>query len=285
MEIYYIQYESIPTIQSKSYEDTGGAIISCWIKAISIDAAKLIAEKSIKENHWKILRLEESFSASEESDRANDEALKFFQEAKITGKVYVYHSWLNEPQKNENIQIRYEKVIERIKSSKMSRSDLIKLKRNAENKFASGDTGVKDVLIAINNAKPMDPSILFMGFCPSADFTKRLDIEWKKKGICRFDYTESKQQLKKFDAIYKGDLVILKKREEFSKTMKLYGHGRVSSVAYDENNTRYLVMSWSSQNKIIEVPLMGCNSTVDVRLIETVEDNMPDEFYKWIAIT
>ncbi len=62
----------------------------------------------------------------------------------------------------------------------------------------------------------------------------------------------------------------------------IYGHGRVSSIAYDENNVRYLVMDWSSQEEIIEVPLMGCNSTVDVKSIEAVEDEMSEEFYKWL---
>jgi len=121
-----------------------------------------------------------------------------------------------------------------------------------------------------------------MGFCPGADFSRRLDTEWKEKGICRFDYLESEHQLEKFSTICKGDLVVLKKREKFGKTMKLYGHGRVSSIAYDKNNVRYLVMDWSPQEMIIEVPLMGCNSTVDVKSIEAVEDDMPEEFYKWL---
>jgi hypothetical protein len=178
--------------------------------------------------------------------------------------------------------MKYEKIIEHVKSGKMSRADLVKLKRNADEKYANGDREAKEVLDAINNAAPADSYILFMGFCPDADFSERLDTEWKKKGICRFDYLISKPQLERFKTICKGDLVVLKKREQFGKTMKLYGHGRVSSVAYDENNIRYLVMEWSDQENIIEVPLMGCNSTVDIKSIETVEDEMPEEFYKWL---
>jgi len=178
--------------------------------------------------------------------------------------------------------MKYEKVIERIKSGEMSRADLVKLKRNAEDKYSSGDADAKYVLDAINHAIPTDSYILFMGFCPGADFSERLDTEWKEKGICRFDYLESEHQLERFNSICKGDLVVLKKREKFGKTMKLYGHGRVSSVAYDESNTRYLVMDWSPQEAIIEVPLMGCNSTVDIKSIEAVEAEMPKEFYQWL---
>lgn len=178
--------------------------------------------------------------------------------------------------------MKYEKAIERVKSGKMSRADLVKLKRNADEKYASGDIDAKEVIEAINNATPTDSYILFMGFCPGADFSERLDTEWKEKGICRFDYLESEHQLERFNTICKGDLVVLKKREKFGKTMKLYGHGRVNSVAYDENNIRYLIMDWSGQENEIEVPLMGCNSTVDIKSIEAVEDEMPEEFYEWL---
>ena len=76
--------------------------------------------------------------------------------------------------------------------------------------------------------------------------------------------------------------MILKKREKFGKTMKLYGHGRVRCVAYDKDERKYLLMNWSDQNEEIEVPLMGCNSTVDIRTIEAVEEEMPEEFHAWL---
>jgi hypothetical protein len=41
-------------------------------------------------------------------------------------------------------------------------------------------------------------------------------------------------------------------------------------------------MNWSNQKEIIEVPLMACNSTVDVRSIEQVEDEMLTEFFTWL---
>ena len=65
--------------------------------------------------------------------------------------------------------------------------------------------------------------------------------------------------------------------------MKLYGHGRVKSVAYDENDMRYLLMDWSSQEEIIEVPLMACNSTIDIKAIEQVEEVMPETFWQWLG--
>lgn len=180
---------------------------------------------------------------------------------------------------------KYAKALERIHSGTMTRSDLAALRENAAAKVEAGDREAEQVVTAIGQAKPLDSYVLFMGFCPGADFSDRLDIEWKAKSICRFDYLESTQQLERFNSICVGDLVILKKREQFGKTMKLFGHGRVRSIAHDENNIRYLIMDWSSQSEVIEVPLMGCNSTVDVRTIEAVEGEMPGEFWEWLGMS
>jgi hypothetical protein len=179
--------------------------------------------------------------------------------------------------------MKYEKIIERIKIGHMTRVELADLRANAEGKRSSEDVDAQTVIDAIDTSMPKDKYILFMGFCPGADFTERLDIEWKVGGICRFDYLESEQQLQRFKTICRGDLVVLKKREQFGKTMKLYGHGRVTSIANDENNIRYLNVNWENQNLVIEVPLMACNSTVDLRSIDTVEREMPTEFWHWLT--
>ena len=94
--------------------------------------------------------------------------------------------------------MRYDRTIHRVKSGEMSRADLRNLKRNAESKLDSGDEDAREVLQAIDRATPADSYILFMGFCPGADFSQRLDTDWKEQGICRFDYVESKQQLDRF---------------------------------------------------------------------------------------
>ena len=180
--------------------------------------------------------------------------------------------------------MKYAKALERIRSGAMTRMDLAALRENAIAKVAAGDRDAEDIVSAITQAKPADAYVLFMGFCPGGDFNDRQDIEWKAKGICRFDYVESTQQLERFNGVCVGDLVVLKKREQFGKTMELFGHGRAKSIAYDERKVRYLVMDWSDQSEVIEVPLMGCNSTVDVRTIEAVEGEMPDEFWGWLGM-
>lgn len=179
--------------------------------------------------------------------------------------------------------MKYAKVLENISSGKMSRSELQDLRVNALRKFRTGDDDAMAVLSAIDVARPSDTYILFMGFCPDADVNNRLDIEWKATGVCRFDYHESKVQVERFNRICTGDLVVLKKREKFGETMKLYGHGRVRGIDYDHENVRFLNMNWSNQSDVIEVPLMGCNYTVDIKSMETVEQEMPNEFFAWLG--
>ena len=181
--------------------------------------------------------------------------------------------------------MKYEKIIESISSGRLDRAQLSQIKKNADEKLKQGDMDAQAVIDAIHISIPSDKYILFMGFCPNAEVENRLDIEWKEKGICSFEYTESVPQMERFDSIRAGDLVVLKKRESFGKTMKLYGHGRVKSgVSIDGDGAHILQMNWSDQDDVIEVPLMGANSTVDIRTIERVEEEMPNAFFEWLGI-
>jgi len=179
--------------------------------------------------------------------------------------------------------MKYEKILESIASGRLNREKLAKIRRNAEAKLKSGDADAQSVLDAINISVPSDDYILFMGFCPDGDVDNRLDVEWKEKGVCCFDWDESLHQMERFYTICAGDLVILKKREKFGKTMKLYGYGRVEAISIDATEHRYLKMNWSKQNEVIEVPLMACNSTVDIKSMEQVEAQMPKEFFGWLG--
>ena len=178
--------------------------------------------------------------------------------------------------------MKYQKIIDQIRSGAYTRAELVKLRANVESKHKKGDADAKTIIDEIDQASPADKTMVFMGFCPSANFDNRLDVEWKEKGACTFTFLDSEQQLARFNDIWSGDLIILKKRHQFGKTMLLYGHGRVTGVKYDQDNNRYLEMNWSPQEEIIEVPLMGCNSTVDTRTIEQVETEMPAQFYTWL---
>ena len=178
--------------------------------------------------------------------------------------------------------MKYQKQIDKIRNGDYSRADLNRLRENVARRVQH-DADARAVLEEIDRATPSDRYIIFMGFCPGADFANRLDVEWREKKVCTFVFLESEQQSQRFNDIWPDDLIVLKKRQRFGETMQLYGHGRVTEVKYDPSGNRYLEMNWSPQEEIIEVPLMGCNSTVDVRTIERVEAEMPVEFFTWLG--
>jgi hypothetical protein len=179
--------------------------------------------------------------------------------------------------------MRYQKQIDKIRAGGYLRSELVQLRENVQLKVSQGDPEARQLLAEIDRAAPTDSYVVFMGFCPSADINNRLDIEWKRLGVCTFVFHESDQQSERFNAILPGDLIILKKRHRFGETMQLFGYGRVVGVKYDSENHRYLEVNWANQEEIIEVPLMGCNATVDTRSIEQIEGQMPEEFFTWLG--
>lgn len=178
--------------------------------------------------------------------------------------------------------MKYQNLIDQIINGAFSRDELKIVEANAKRSSAVGKLGSEDILDALKRGKAKETYILFMGFCPGAKIENRLDTYWKEKEICRFDFLLSKSQLVRFENVYVDDLIILKKREKFGKTMKLYGHGRVKSIMYDQNGIRYFNMKWSKQHDIIEVPLLGANSTVDIRSMKRIQDEMPEEFFSWV---
>ena len=180
--------------------------------------------------------------------------------------------------------MKYNKILEKLSAGKMSRTELQDLRSNAISKFKAGDDEAIKVIAAIDVAKPLDTYILFMGFCPDADINNRLDTEWKAQGICTFDFPESPPQVKRFNDISAGDLVVLKKNLELGKTMTLHGHGRVTGVAFDEEEKRYLRVSWSAQSEVITVPAIAATHTVNIKLIELVEAEMPKVFFTWLGL-
>jgi len=64
--------------------------------------------------------------------------------------------------------------------------------------------------------------------------------------------------------------------------MRVYGYGLVTGITKDDKGNRVLKVDWSSQEQVIEVPLMGCNATIDIRTINKVRAEMSDEFFEWL---
>ena len=120
-----------------------------------------------------------------------------------------------------------------------------------------------------------------MGFCPGADIRNRLDEKWIAESIGNFDFVESDQQRARYSEMMPGDAIILKKREQFGETMRLFSRGRVAEVV---EIGRKLKVDGHAAAETLLVPLMACNSTVDMRSPESVEAAMPSEFWNWLGV-
>lgn len=101
MPIYFIQYEARPNPKSDDFAKCGGGFVNCWVKSNSPDEARKVATKAINENNWQIVAVEEDCrEVSEDSYSEEDEGLEHYEQATLDGECYVFHTWRNEPQED-----------------------------------------------------------------------------------------------------------------------------------------------------------------------------------------
>ena len=176
-------------------------------------------------------------------------------------------------------------AINRVQQGQHSRDELVKMRDNALAFLARGISDAQFLIDEINQTPiaPLHSHYLFMGFCPGATLENRQDEKWMSEGFCKFDFIESAHQYARFCKMLVGDIIILKKRNIREQTMRLYGHGIIKrAMDAQASAKKYYRVDWFKPEVEIEVPLMACNSTVDVRKIALVQDAMPAEFWDWL---
>jgi len=182
-----------------------------------------------------------------------------------------------------------QKLIDKFRSGTVSRASLIGYETNAKIAAAQGRQWPQDVLDALRQAMPRDLYYVFMGFCPNADINERLDTAWREQSICTmnlWDGPSGERQAADFMNIKVGDLIILKKNQELGVTMRLYGFGRVTGIRQSIDPAladHVLIMDWSPQAELIDVPAMACTATVNLRDVDLVNRVVPPEFHHWLG--
>ena len=180
-----------------------------------------------------------------------------------------------------------DRIIQRIVEGTVSRSDRLKIYENAKASLNAGKNveRAEAIIDAIQmvSVPPDQSEFVFMGYCPGASLENRQDEKWIADGICEFDWITDPIQTKRFYEIQVGETIIAKKREEFGETMMISAHGKV--VKREESQITgklYFRVDWTVPEEFLIVPLLGCNSTVNVRTREDLEDSMPLEFWEWL---
>lgn len=182
-----------------------------------------------------------------------------------------------------------EPAIQKMVNGEYSRTDRVKVLKNAERALEENrDVERAQKIIAAyksTEVPPLQAEYVFMGFCPGATLENRQDELWYADGICEFDWVSDPIQMQRFYDIQVGDIIVTKKREKFGETMMLSGHGKVRLLEKsNRTGKRYLRVDWIVPDEFLIVPLMGCNSTVNARSIEMVEERMPQEFWEWLKV-
>ena len=185
--------------------------------------------------------------------------------------------------------------IERVISGKCSRSEILRIRESANNIIKNAidkpskenETKAKEATEALlacdsHMPEPLSSQYNFMGFCPGDDIKKRRDAIWREQGICDFHFGESEGQMTAFSLQVPGDWIILKKKEKLNETMSLYGFGKINKRLIDEKGLTHFQVNWNDQSEKMLVPLMGCNSYINMKALKRVEKVMPKEFWDWI---
>ena len=94
---------------------------------------------------------------------------------------------------------------------------------------------------------PNDQRIIFVDFCPGGVVFNRLDIGWILQSICTLDRFASDEQWEMFESIREGDLLVMKRSQPSSRTMRLHAHGRVVGVDFSDKGDRVFLVNWSHE--------------------------------------
>jgi len=90
MGIYFLAFAARPGESLEESKRFGGAHINCWVRAGTASEAQTTAAADIKARGW-IIETVESEPRVEAQPPAS--ALEYFEEAKIDGSCYVFHTW------------------------------------------------------------------------------------------------------------------------------------------------------------------------------------------------
>jgi hypothetical protein len=127
-----------------------------------------------------------------------------------------------------------------------------------------------------------DRRIVFVDFCPGGVVMNRQDVGWIQQGICTYEFFANDEQFEMFQSISIGDLLVMKKTQQSTKSMRLHAYGRVFGFDLSENRDRILLVNWTHEQGQIEVPLMESEDMVSIHDILSVQAGMPLEFWDWL---
>ena len=94
--MFCFQFEARPKATHPKAKEVGGTMVNCWIKRDALEEAESYARGSIANEDWTILRKQEGFLVTRDTQDPKD--MRYFEQAEIDKEVFVFHTWpLNAP--------------------------------------------------------------------------------------------------------------------------------------------------------------------------------------------
>ena len=124
--------------------------------------------------------------------------------------------------------------------------------------------------------------IVFVDFCPGGVVCNRQDVAWVQQSICTYESFANDEQWELFQSISIGDLLVMKKSQQFSKTMLLHAYGHVFGFDFSDNRDRVLFVDWTYEQGQIEVPLLERDEMVVCCDQDAIATSMPAAFWDWL---
>ena len=95
--IFSAVYKGRPTPQAEDAAAVNGGYIACWVRAESKVEAAERARRTIEARLWVIETMDVPWNQVTESS-LGPESLGHFEQAKVDGECYVFHTWSKDAQ-------------------------------------------------------------------------------------------------------------------------------------------------------------------------------------------
>ena len=89
----FLAFEVFPLDSNRKSSDRGGAFVNCWINIRDQEKAEIQARKEIYKAGWHVISLNKVKTVNRKYFNDNKESLEYYEQAKIDGECYVFHTW------------------------------------------------------------------------------------------------------------------------------------------------------------------------------------------------
>lgn len=96
-KMIFATYNCIAGKKHPEFERVGETYANCWLRVRSFAEMRKLAEKNFRNQHWKIINLDEIWPIPKGHYQTEDDGLPYYEQALVDKEVYVFHQSLKYP--------------------------------------------------------------------------------------------------------------------------------------------------------------------------------------------